>query len=143
MASPQQLSIDINKFVAGNKDKLRRFAIAFTQKISENIVEDSPVKTGFFRASWWASINDVSDTPQPGMDAGTLGLVASDLILGDVYRMHNGAAYGMRLEFGFIGVDSLGRHYNQIGKAFVRNNLAAADQVAEDVAQQFAGEQTI
>ncbi len=141
MATPQSFTADVSRFVAGSKDKLRRFAIEFVQDVAQAVVEATPVKTGNLRASWWASIGSTGGAPD-GSGIATLGLVAGELKLGDIYHMQNGAAYAMRVEFGFVGVDSLGRHYNQGPKAFVRNTLAAADTFAEAAAAKIAAQPT-
>jgi hypothetical protein len=143
-ATPEQFKIDVSKWVDGAKDKLRRFAIEFVQDVAQEIVEVTPWKTGNLRASWYATINDSGSAPAGGIgDVASLGLVAANLKLGDVYRMQNGAVYAMRVEFGFVGLDSLGRHYNQAPRAFVRNTLARADTIAAATAAKIAAEPTI
>ncbi len=142
MATPQSFTADVSRFVAGSKDKLRRFAIEFVQDVAQAVVEATPVKTGNLRASWWASIGATGGEPVGGTGIATLGLAAGELQLGDIYHMQNGAAYAMRIEFGFIGTDSLGRHYNQQPRAFVRNTLATADTFAEAAAAKIAAQPT-
>lgn len=137
-ADTAAFSVDIDKFIASAKGKAQLFTSEFVQDISEAVVEATPVKTGFLRASWWASINSpVRPTGGQG-NVGNVGLVGADLQLGDVYYMNNGAAYAMRVEFGFVGEDSLGRKYNQPPRAFVRGTLDRAASIAEAAAQRVA-----
>ena len=45
--------------------------------------------------------------------------VTSNLQMGDVITFMYQSEYGLRIEFGFRGTDSLGRTYNQRGRLFV------------------------
>lgn len=98
------------------------------------------VVTGFLRASLQASIgtpaNAMTQRPIKGQiyefAAGEVALVIAGAELGDTIYATYGAAYARRLEYGFVGQDSLGRTYNQVGKAFVRS---AAQKWGQIVAQ--------
>lgn len=133
-ADTKDFTVSIDAFVAKAKGKAQEFASEFVQDISEAVVNATPVKTGFLRASWYATIN----SPAGKGNVGNIGLVGADLKLGDVYYMNNGAAYAMRVEFGFVGTDSLGRKYNQPPRAFVRGTLDTAPTIAEATAQRVA-----
>jgi hypothetical protein len=65
-------------------------------------------ETGFSRASWHIRVNDA-----PG------GIGSYQL--GDTISYANSAVYARRLELGFVGTDSLGRHYNQAGRFIVQD----------------------
>jgi hypothetical protein len=47
----------------------------------------------------------------------------ADMKAGDVFHMRNNAAYARRLEYGFVGPDSLGRVYNQAGRYYVSDTI--------------------
>ena len=68
--------------------------------------------------------------------ASTRAAVVSGLKLGEVFMMRNNAVYAMRIEYGFVGTDSLGRHYNQQGRYFVTQNVAAWPTIVADMAEQ-------
>jgi hypothetical protein len=119
-----QISVDsgnfemqLEQFGQRLTDKLERFSQQFCQDLSNEIVRNTPVITGFLRASWKPNVN--------GADA-----ASSALSIGDVFEFTNTAVYARRVEFGFIGTDSLGRKYNQTGRAFVRGVLNQADLLA-------------
>lgn len=118
-------------------DKLNQFASEFCQDIAEEVITKTPVITGNLRASWWASINApgsaelAGDKPQGGVSQAAL--IAGTMKGGEVYYLMNGAAYARRVEYGFVGEDSLGRVYNQQPKAMVRNAVARAPVIAEAV----------
>lgn len=61
--------------------------------------------------------------------------VTSNLQMGDVITFMYNTEYGLRIEFGFRGTDSLGRTYNQRGRLFV---TTAAKRFREFVAQRAA-----
>jgi hypothetical protein len=46
-------------------------------------------------------------------------------IIGTVYTT---SPYAMRLEFGFVGIDVLGRHYDQAPRPWLRPSLAETEQ---------------
>ncbi|MFG1330199.1 HK97 gp10 family phage protein [Xanthobacter autotrophicus] len=98
-----------------------------------------PVDTGFLRASLQMTLNAPATGPlqKPLKGSGRLGTGQFDFRfdhaeLGDMIYATYGAAYARRLEYGFVGQDSLGRTYNQVGKAFVRS---AAQKWGQIVAQ--------
>lgn len=86
-----------------------------------------PLDTGFLRASLMAAIGSAnfeikpepaSDGPVP-YDAGQISLVISNAQLSDQIEAVYTAKYARRMEYGFVGKDSLGRTYNQTGRRFV------------------------
>jgi len=44
------------------------------------------------------------------------------------------------LNYGFVGTDSLGRNYNQSGRAFLEANIARAPQLMQKVATRLQNE---
>ena len=107
------------------------------------MVEATPVKTGFLRGSWYASIGEPEPTagaadPSGAATVSALNLVAAEIVPGEVYYVMNGAAYAARVEYGFVGKDSLGREYNQAPRAFVRGTVARAKLLAEAAAERVA-----
>ncbi len=139
-ADTKDFTVQIDAFVQKAKGRALAFAQEFCNDIGEATVEATPVITGNLRASWWGSLN-APVVPQEGQgNVGNLSMVTSELQLGDVYYMNNGAAYAMRVEFGFVGTDSLGRKYNQAPRSFVRSTLDRASSIAEAAAQRVAAE---
>ena len=141
MRPPQQFALDVEKFTRQTKGRLEEFTVEFIQDLNEEIVLRTPVDTGFLRASWWSALNARPGAgAAPGNDkAGALtvaklNLTAASIRLGDTYFMTNGAAYAMRLEYGFVGKDSLGRSYNQSPRGFVRAVLGRAQSIAAKTA---------
>jgi hypothetical protein len=80
-----------------------------------------PVRTGNLRRSLMASTSDMP-TIKPEKttfnDSG-LELVIAGAELGSTVYLGFQAAYAARMNYGFVGEDSLGRVYNQAGFGFV------------------------
>ncbi len=60
------------------------------------------------------------DGPSPGWAVNEVALVINNLALGDIAVGSYGMIYSNRLEYGFTGMDSMGRSYNTPAYAFVR-----------------------
>lgn len=135
-------TVNVEQWVAKSRGRMRSFALEFIQDINQAVVEATPVKTGFLRGSWWATLGAGGEPgppdPSGSVSVSRMNLVAASLKLGDVYSAHNGAAYAARLEFGFEGKDSLGRQYHQAPRAFVRGTLDRAEEFAADAAARVA-----
>jgi len=117
-ANTAEFKIALGGFVDKAKGKSLEFFSEFSQDFSHAVSENTPVKTGYLRSKWQVTIN--------GEPVGSV----SGLKLGDIFGYVNTAAYGPRVEFGFVGTDSLGRKYNQAPRAFVRDTVARADIIA-------------
>lgn len=119
-----------------NMDALARQSC---QELSFNVVISTPVDTGFLRSSWQPSIGNMTvsmDSTADPTGAAALSRVYMTITgvkAGDLYHMTNNAAYAKRLEFGFVGTDSLGRSYNQKGRFFVTDNIKKFDTFVKKV----------
>lgn len=109
--------------------KLDALARQSIQELVAEVVQTTPVDTGFLRGSWQPSVNS-ADISTPGKDdAGGVraqvltGIVVKQMKPGDTFFCVNNAAYAMRIEYGFVGTDSLGRNYNQAGRFFVKRAM--------------------
>lgn len=101
-----EFSIDIQKFIKKAGDNVDRFMLEFTQDLYQEVVERSPVKTGFFKASWQPSINAPVIGPDRGDQDATYAQTnfTANLIGvkgGDIVYISNNAVYGPRLEYGW------------------------------------------
>lgn len=100
-----------------------------------------PVDSGFLRASLMGVIGEgtftATEPPKDGSgfsyDAGQINLVIAGSKLTDTITVAYTAAYARRMEYGFKGTDSLGRKYNQPGRAFVRLAAQQWGRVVQEV----------
>lgn len=96
------------------------------------------VITGFLMGSWQPSIGSVPPikadlAPDRNTDA-ELAVIVSTMRIGQVFYYTNNAAYALRQEYGFTGVDSLGRAVHQQGKFFVKKTIAQWPHIVDETA---------
>lgn len=140
MSNNAQFSAQIAGIIEGYKDKMDKLVRTASYDLIELIVRQTPVKTGFLRGSWYVSIGSPeSANPGSGNTVATIGAALESAKAGDTIYFMNGAAYAMRLEFGFVGQDSLGRTYNQQPRAFVRSAVVRWPTIVAAAAQRLAG----
>jgi hypothetical protein len=101
-------------------------AIAFDAV--QRIQELTPVDTGFLRSNWTV-IRKGDPEPVAGRvppPTATLG----EAVVGDVLIIINPVVYARRIEYGFVGEDSLGRYYNQSGRHMVAQTMSELPAIA-------------
>lgn len=104
------ISIKINKAQADAwarkaKGQLKEFVVETIQDLNEEVVENTPVITGFLRGSWWSTLGDPEKSggaPDPSgqIAVARMNMTVVDLELGDVYTAYNGASYAWFVENG-------------------------------------------
>lgn len=80
-----------------------------------------PIDLGNLRRSLMASTSEMPTVKpeQTTFSDGGIDMVIAGAELGSTVYLGFQAAYAMRMEYGFVGTDSLGRTYNQTGFGFV------------------------
>lgn len=110
---------------------------------------------GRLRHSWWPALgassssvsNELSSTghediedagetdttavASSSMNAPSPESITQHMQLGETYNLTNSQPYAFRIEYGFVGSDSLGRHYHQTGHYMVNNAAAKWDYYVE------------
>lgn len=138
MALNDQFSIDIKKFIEKCEDKADQFSREFPQDLAEAVISSPmhPVVSGNLRANWTAAIGAPDLAVKEGGDPmARIALNLSSAKAGDTIFINNNAPYAMRMEYGFVGADSLGRTYNQTGRGWVRAIVSRANEVAQKTLQ--------
>jgi len=136
---PSEFRLRIPGWAAANKAKLLAIARQTCMQVGKEVVENTPVDVGFLRGSWQPSLNgmesDVAGEDDPGGAAAMarISLTVADMKIGDVFYLSNNAAYALRIEFGFVGKDKLGRQYNQRGRYFVTGTVARFKSICREV----------
>lgn len=150
-ADPMKAALAMRQFAAAGKELLAAAALEAVQDIAEQVIVRSPLKTGFLMSSWFATIGTPALEGIRGSAAGAGGAALStariaatllDYQLGQTIWLQNGTAYAARLEFGFVGEDSLGRTYNQAPRAWVRGVIDEAPGIAVAAAARVAAGQS-
>ena len=128
-ADGKEFKASMTKWAQAAGVKLDALARQSCQELSQRVVIDRPVDTGYLRGSWQPSLNEQKTVEQANLDkAGgyaisQASLTLTGMVAGDTYYMLNNAVYARRMEYGFVGKDSLGRSYNQAGRFFITQNV--------------------
>lgn len=123
-----------------HRNTLRTLQIYIELQI-EDLVYTTPIDTGRLAGSWRASLNaPVSDppyqwSPTPSDAIRRVLSVAEGMTLEDKIYVLNTAPYAARVEYGFVGTDTLGRTYNQRGRYTVAASLDRAPMFAQTAAR--------
>lgn len=107
------------------------------QQLSENVIVDTPVDTGFLRSSWQPALNGIESgggTPMAGEAAtgkvmAQVGIVAADMKVGDTYYLTNNAEYALYVEFGTS---------RMAGRFMVTDNMKKAQQVVTKIVKELS-----
>lgn len=130
-----QFRLSLKKWNHLTKENLAALARQAIQELAYVVVDGTPVDIGFLRGSWQPSINqmitdaDGAVDPQGSAVGAKIAATVIDIKLGDTFYMSNNAKYAMRIEYGFVGEDSLGRKYNQKGRYMVTGAVAQWDSI--------------
>lgn len=118
------------------------------QKLADEILlpkergGNMPVDTGNLRRSLLAStsampsIRGGEDTPFPD-NSGQIALVIAGASATDTLYLGFQAKYALRMEYGFVGTDSLGRNYNQAGNNFVSLAVQKWQQIVDKAVKEY------
>lgn len=132
-------TLALEKWQAKVGEQLGALARVATQDLCERVIDDTPIDTGFLVGNWQPSLNtpnaEVTGEPTGNVYA-TSQIVATipNLKAGDIFYYLNATAYARRIEFGFVGEDSLGRKYNQAGRYMVTKAIAAWEAIVNNAA---------
>ena len=137
----QKFRASLKKWAAKVRVNLDALVRQSCFQISYNVVVATPVDTGFLRGSWQPSIGQPGNgtgikDPAGAAKISEITLTVNGLKAGDRFFMLNNAAYVRRLEYGFVGQDSLGRNYDQAGRFFVTDNGKRWPRVVVKVAKE-------
>lgn len=82
-----------------------------------------PFDTGNLARSIQASTSEMPKTAEGPFPGGSIGAVTATLSSDQDIWIGYQAAYARRMNYGFVGADSLGRVYNQAGNYFVEGAI--------------------
>jgi len=100
-----------------------------------------PVKDGNLRRSLLASTSAMPAV-RPGVkefpeNAGFIALAIAGASANDTLYLGFQADYALRMEYGFVGEDSLGRNYNQAGNHFVSLAVQKWQQIVDKAVKEY------
>ena len=130
---------DVDRWVQKTKRNLSTIVTEGIEEIARETFEKTPKVTGRLAGSWVVSLN----TPLRGQTGRFAQRVSSLQITGysagDTIYFGNTEPQARRIEYGFVGSDSLGRSYNQRGRFMLTTTLANANNIFERVARRVRG----
>lgn len=128
----RKVEIAVSKFIKLAKGRTAAFSAIFIQDLTYNVVISTPVKTGFLRASWYASVDSPPSLqsnqgvdPSGSTTIARCNIVAATMKLGQIYYLVNGASYAVHVEFGT-------KHMR--GRRMVGSTLDKANKIAKEAA---------
>lgn len=117
------------------------------QKLADEILlpkergGNMPVDTGNLRRSLLASTSAMpairSGSETFSDNSGQIALVVGSASANDTLYLGFQAAYARRMEYGFVGEDSLGRNYNQAGNHFVSLAVQKWQQIVDKAVKEY------
>lgn len=129
-------SVQVTEWVNKAKDKANAVFRGIAEEALGRVKELTPVKTGYLRANFVDVLNPI-EIPSPTASP-PVGLAISRAKIGDTIYIVNPVRYARRIEYGFVGRDSLGRLYNQKGRFMVTQTVAEMEAIATRVAERMA-----
>lgn len=115
MASSDQFVADISRFIDRAKSNMDEQVRGIALGALERLQEYTPVDTGRLRASWQI---------EPPL---------ADIRAGEPVTIITNIEYARRIDQGFVGTDSLGRHYNEHGAHMVAKTIDDLPKIAAEV----------
>lgn len=126
MQNGRQFNFDVNnwaKHFSANVDALARQTC---QQLADNVIEDTPVDTGFLKGSWQPSLDtpEVSGDGENGQPSVKVAAVIAGMKAGQTFWMTNNAKYAQYVEFGTS---------KMAGRFFVTRNVKRFGQIVREV----------
>lgn len=133
--------VAIDDWVAKVRDRQDRIIQLAAQMALERIKQLTPVKTGYLRANWTVVRGSAAEAlmgaaPRPEESQATI----LRLHAGDEFTLLNATVYAARINYGFVGTNSLGRHYEQSGAHMVEKVVTELPDIFEKAAARIAAE---
>jgi len=119
---------------AVHKRALEKLAVEMTRTKAEG--GNVPVDTGNLYRSLVASTSGMPPTSDQPSAGSNVNSVIAVLSTNQPVRFGYTAKYARRMNFGFVGADSLGRAYNQQGNHFVERAVAMWPEIVSDAVQE-------
>jgi hypothetical protein len=121
-------SEDVSRWVNQAGAHANALLRTITMDAVNTVKAHTPVKTGFLRSNWTAIIKG-QEIPVAGRVPDPAKAIMTARV-GQVIVILNPTVYARRVEYGFVGEDSAGRHYNQQGAHMVAQTMAEMPVIA-------------
>lgn len=121
--------IAVDEWIAKVRDRADRITRAIAEDCLARVKDLTPVKTGYLRANW-AIVEGNAGAALAGAREGDSLAVILSLKSGVTWTLYNPVVYAARIENGFVGEDSLGRHYDQKGAHMLQQTITEFPSIA-------------
>lgn len=118
----------LDSFVAHARDRSDRVVRAIAEDCLARVKELTPVRTGYLRANWAIVIGNDPAAIMGARNDGSLQALLK-IHAGVVFTLTNVTVYSRRVEEGFVGNDSAGRHYDQQGAHMLQQTITELPQI--------------
>lgn len=123
----EDFDVYIDKWVAKARRKSQKVLAAVALAAESRVKELTPVVTGNLRSRWAVEVRSGLDSTEAASKP------VAEVELGDKIRIVNGAEYARRVEYGFVGKDSLGREFHTKGAGMVQQTVKELPQIIKSV----------
>jgi Bacteriophage HK97-gp10, putative tail-component len=128
--------VEVTRWVEKAKKNMTGALRAIAEEAVAAVKARTPVRTGYLRANWTATINSEA-IPKP-VEGGNGVAKIQDAVAGDIVVISNPVRYARRIEYGFQGVSPSGKNINQPGRGMVQQTVAEIPAIAERVVRRFS-----
>lgn len=127
--------VSVAAFVERAREKADLALRATAYAALARVMQLTPVNTGYLRASWQVSLLGSTEaiTSRSNMT------VLATLRMGDRVVISNPVRYAMRIEYGFVGTDKLGRRYNQQGVGMMHQTISELAMISQQATAKVMG----
>ena len=135
----------IDAWVAQTRERLDAVHGRSVELLGEQLAKTKPeggkvpFLTGNLARSLLASKSGMPNTTDGPYAGSNIGLVAATLKADETVYIGYQAIYAARMNFGYVGADSLGRVYNQHGNYFIEGAVAEWPNIVKNAATEIKG----
>lgn len=130
-------SEDVSRWAIRMGARADLFVQVLAMEATNRVKQLTPVRTGFLRSNWTV-IRRGDAEPVAGAVADASKAIAT-IKAGDIVTIINPTRYARRIEYGFVGADSLGRTYHQQGHHMMTQTIAELPSIAQHVTNTLGG----
>jgi hypothetical protein len=127
----EPIDVQVDKWTRAAKEKMLEAYQATALLALARVQALTPVDTGYLRAHWTISLEPNVRTVRSDSSIEAV----SQLTLDTPFYIVNPTVYAARIEYGFVGEDSLGRHYNQKGRHMMEQTINEMPMIAQIATQ--------
>lgn len=128
--------VDVTRFVERAKKNQTAVLRGIAEEAVARVKSLTPVRTGYLRANWTATLNSEA-IPKPSQGGAGTDRIQS-AVAGDVLVISNPVHYARRIEYGYQGQSPSGKPINQPGRGMAQQTVAELPEIAERVLRRFS-----